>query len=276
MISNSIANIYFQFYNTNRKAGTSSQLNDTCLFYWPFCTLQPYLSSLISYFPPSAVCLTPERRSRNARLPLDLLHSSQRPNRTHQSWSVSLPVTDTVLVKLPMVPDLVQLIQRRMLSLRHTCHRQRVWHWTALFTRPQTYQHPLLRCEGLIKVYPVARISEKRSRFHSRHCGNRPNPFDSCSHPSVRPCWSVNRRGPWVISQLLFSGYWSDEPLEWRRHWQTGPGRKLMRNRRAWGRNWEGVQEVDVLEYVDCEWRQLCFLFVRIRLTDLYLVSLGL
>lgn len=58
-------------------------------------------------------------------------------------------------------------------------------------------------------------------------------PFDSCSHHSIRPCLPVNHREPWVISQLLFNRCWSEEPLDLRRHSQTGPGQNLMRNREA-------------------------------------------
>lgn len=38
-----------------------------------------------------------------------------------------------------------------------------------------------------------------------------------------------------MISQLLFRGCWSKEPLERRQHNQSGPGQKLMRNRGAGG-----------------------------------------
>lgn len=38
-----------------------------------------------------------------------------------------------------------------------------------------------------------------------------------------------------MLSQLLFRGCWSEEPLERRRHSQTSPGQNLMRNRGAAG-----------------------------------------
>lgn len=66
-----------------------------------------------------------------------------------------------------------------------------------------------------------------------------------------------------MISQLLFRGCWSEEPLERRRHSQTGPGPELMRNREAGEPEVENggakEQEVDVLNYVDCEGRAALF-----------------
>ena len=69
-------------------------------------------------------------------------------------------------------------------------------------------------------------------------------------------------------SHFFFLGNWTEEPLERRRHCQTGHGQKLMRNREVgqpevesvcvWG--WgEEEQEVDVLNYVDCEGRAALF-----------------
>lgn len=66
-----------------------------------------------------------------------------------------------------------------------------------------------------------------------------------------------------MISQLLFRGCWSEEPLERRQHSQTDPGQKLMRNRGAGEPEVESggaeEQEVDVLNYVDCEGRAALF-----------------
>lgn len=67
-----------------------------------------------------------------------------------------------------------------------------------------------------------------------------------------------------MIRHLLSRGCWSEEPLEERRHSQSGLYQKLMRNRGARQpevESWVGgeEQEVDVLNYVDCEGRAVLF-----------------
>lgn len=148
---------------------------------------------------------------------------------------VGVTVRDTVLVKLPIMPDLVGLIHFRMLSLRHSvtcvisteCRVDLSWSL-----------HPTTHLSASItEVWGPDKgpcSYRQRSHLDSCLCSERPWPFDSCSHHSVILRWSVSQRGPWVISHLLFRGCWSEEPLEKRRHSQTGLGKKLMRNRRAW------------------------------------------
>lgn len=65
-----------------------------------------------------------------------------------------------------------------------------------------------------------------------------------------------------MFRQLLFRECWSEKPLEWRQ-W-SDPGQKLMRNRGAGEpevETEEGAeeQEVDGLNYVDCEGRAALF-----------------
>lgn len=104
--------------------------------------------------------------------------------------------------------------------------------------------------------------------------------FSSLSKP-VLGCQSK----PWVISDQSppVKRCWSEAPLVEQQLSQTGltgPGQKLMRNRvrgaeeqRLERERWTGGLGGGV-GWLLGPLRQFCFLFVRIRLTDLYLVSL--
>lgn len=129
------------------------------------CTLQVYLLSLTTYFRLymsyvlSAQCLSATGYGTwEHRRSLDLIYSSQQSRQTHQlSLLLLLTFSNAVSVELSLMHSLVVLIHW-MLSLSHChpCHQHQP-------QQPQTYQHPLLRCVGPIKVEPGPCSSGQRS-----------------------------------------------------------------------------------------------------------------